>query len=197
MIRRWWLRRRGFPIGTGTCIDSGVRLLGRGGVTIGPQCEVLRGTTLDGETTSVQGGLSIGAGCRIKENVWLAAYGGSIRIGERVLVGRNTVIHGHGGVSIGALSMLGPGVTILTAEHGHAHGAHAPAFQEQGESVAAVTIESNVWLGASTTVLPGVTIVSGVVVGAGAVVSKSLLVPGVYTGVPAKLQSDFTDAGPA
>jgi acetyltransferase-like isoleucine patch superfamily enzyme len=50
-----------------------------------------------------------------------------------------------------------------------------------------IIIEDDVWIGACTTVLPGVTISRGSVIGAGSVVTKSTDPNGVYVGVPAKL----------
>ena len=133
------------------------------------------------------GSIQVGADCRIKENVWLASYGGKILIGDNVLIGRNTVLHGHGGIAIGSMSMLGPNVTILTAKHGHDVGHNAPPFQLQNESSEPVQIGRNVWLGTDTTVVGGVNICPDVVVAAGAVVVASISEPGIYAGVPAKL----------
>ena len=49
-----------------------------------------------------------------------------------------------------------------------------------------IDIGDNVFVGANTTILPGVTIGSNVVVGAGSVVTKDLPSDGVYAGVPAR-----------
>ncbi len=49
-----------------------------------------------------------------------------------------------------------------------------------------ITIEDNVYVGARTTILRGVTIGANSVVGAGSLVNKSLPPNGVYAGVPAK-----------
>jgi|LauGreDrversion4_2_1035121.scaffolds.fasta_scaffold06084_7 acetyltransferase-like isoleucine patch superfamily enzyme len=50
-----------------------------------------------------------------------------------------------------------------------------------------IIIEDDVWIGACTTILPGVTISRGSVIGAGSVVTKTTDPNGVYVGVPAKL----------
>jgi acetyltransferase-like isoleucine patch superfamily enzyme len=49
-----------------------------------------------------------------------------------------------------------------------------------------IDIGDNVFVGANTTILPGVTIGSNVVVGAGSVVTKDLPGDAVYAGVPAR-----------
>src|SRR4051812_47255318 len=50
-----------------------------------------------------------------------------------------------------------------------------------------IDIGDNVFVGANTTILPGVTIGSNVVVGAGSVVTRDLPSDAVYAGVPARL----------
>ena len=49
-----------------------------------------------------------------------------------------------------------------------------------------VTIKNDVWIGANTTILGGVTIGKGVIVGAGAVVTKDVPDYTIVGGVPAK-----------
>jgi chloramphenicol O-acetyltransferase type B len=50
-----------------------------------------------------------------------------------------------------------------------------------------ITIEDDVWLGARTIVLKGVTIGEGAVVGAGSLVSKDILPYSINVGQPTKL----------
>jgi acetyltransferase-like isoleucine patch superfamily enzyme len=50
-----------------------------------------------------------------------------------------------------------------------------------------ITICDGVWLGARSTILPGVTVGGGAVVGAGAVVTKDVPANTVVAGVPAKV----------
>jgi acetyltransferase-like isoleucine patch superfamily enzyme len=45
-----------------------------------------------------------------------ACYGDSIDIGEKVLIGRNTVLLGHGAIVIGDGTMIGPNVTMSSSE---------------------------------------------------------------------------------
>ncbi|WP_233883719.1 acyltransferase [Tenacibaculum piscium] len=49
-----------------------------------------------------------------------------------------------------------------------------------------ITIGNNVQIGANATILPNVSICDNVIIGAGAVVSKSILEPGIYVGIPVK-----------
>ena len=49
-----------------------------------------------------------------------------------------------------------------------------------------VRIGNHVFLGTACTILPGVSICDHVTVGAGAVVTKDIVEPGTYVGVPAR-----------
>lgn len=176
---------RGAVVGRGTFIHSSTEIRGYSQIRVGLECEVLRGCTIEADRPDGQISIEIGDYCRIKENVWLASYGGAVRLGNHVLVGRNSVVHGHGGVTIGDWSMMGPNVTIVSAEHLHDIEGDRP-YQAQGEHCAAVRIGTNVWIGTGAVILPGVDIVDGAVIGAGAVVTKSIRIPGVWAGVPAR-----------
>jgi acetyltransferase-like isoleucine patch superfamily enzyme len=177
-------RLKGCNIGRRTQVSWSVEFHAGRGISLGDDVQILRNSTLD--ATSVQSGrsLRVGAACRLKENVWLACYGGTIDVGERVLIGRNTVLHGHGGIIVGDGTMIGPNVTMVSSEH--VYWANNEPFQAQGFTRESIEIGANVWVGANCVILAGSRIESNVVVGAGAVVSGTLRSGYVYAGVPAK-----------
>lgn len=127
--------------------------------------------------------INVGPNSRLKENVWLATYGGSIDVGSRVLIGRNAVIYGHGGVRIGASALIGPNTVICASDHVFWK---TGSIQTQGFTRQSVEIGENVWIGAGAIVLAGVNIAPNVVVGAGAVVTTDLATASVYAGNPAR-----------
>jgi acetyltransferase-like isoleucine patch superfamily enzyme len=176
-------RLKGCEVGRRTRLSWSVEFHTGCGISLGDDVEVLRNTTLDG--TSALGGraLRIGAASRLKENVWCACYGGSIEIGERVLIGRNSVLHGHGGIVVGNQTMIGSNVTVVSSEHVYWKGSES--FQSQGFTREPIVVGDNVWIGANTVVLAGSCIERDVVVGAGAVVRGTLKSGYVYAGVPA------------
>ncbi len=96
-------------------------------------------------------------------------YGLNLEFGEHVFVNQNCSFYDLGGISIGDHTMIGPGVTLLTAGH-----PVQPAERLDGITTAPIVIESSVWIGANATVTPGVRIGAGSVVAAGAVVAKDV-----------------------
>ncbi len=82
-------------------------------------------------------------------------------------------------ITIGDDVTMAPNVHILAHDASTCHGL---GYAKIGR----VNIGNNVFIGASTVVLPNVTIGNDVIVGANAVVSKDLPENGVYAGNPAK-----------
>ena len=78
---------------------------------------------------------------------------------------------------------IGPNVSIYTA----CHPLEAIPRNELIEWAEPVTIGNNVWIGGSSTILPGVTIGDNVVVGAGSVVTKDIPSDVVVAGNPARI----------
>lgn len=96
-------------------------------------------------------------------------YGLNLEFGERVFVNQNCSFYDMGGITLGDRTMIGPGVTLLTAGH-----PVEPTERFDGITIAEIVIESDVWIGANATITPGVRIGSGSVIAAGAVVAKDV-----------------------
>jgi acetyltransferase-like isoleucine patch superfamily enzyme len=89
------------------------------------------------------------------------------------------------GVSIGAYTMLGPGVHILGNDH-VIDQAGTPIVFSGRPPQKPTRIGSDVWIGAGAIVLCGVTIGDGAIVGAGSVVTQDVPAFTIVGGVPAK-----------
>lgn len=135
--------------------------------------------------------LTIGSGTVIQSNVtlhcggmgWTADQGG-IRIGSNTFIGHGCVLYGAGGIIVGDDGLLSPGVVV--ASHQHSFTVFGIAMRVQPIRSAPVTIEDDVWIGASATILPGVRIGRGAIVAAGAVVVDSVEPYTMVAGVPAR-----------
>ena len=110
-------------------------------------------------------------------------YGCNIHIGENFFANFNLTILDEAPVFIGNNVLIGPNVSIYTACH-PLDPDHRRTGDEWAESV---TIGDDVWIGGSSTILPGVTIGDGSVIGAGSVVTKNVPSGVVVAGNPARI----------
>lgn len=102
-----------------------------------------------------------------------------VSIGAHSVVNRGVLLDGRSGLRIGDNVSISEGSQILTLEHDP----NDPAFGWRG---AAVLIGDRVFLGARSTVLPGITVGEGAVVAAGAVVTHDVEPFTIVGGVPAR-----------
>jgi acetyltransferase-like isoleucine patch superfamily enzyme len=130
-------------------------------------------------------GITIGDHTEIYDGALLMTYGGVIRIGANVGINPYCVLYGHGGLTIGDDTLIAAHVVIIPANHKFDRG-DVP-IRSQGLTCRGVTIGKNVWLGARTVILDGVSIGEGAVIGAGSVVTRSIPQRAVAVGVPARV----------
>lgn len=107
--------------------------------------------------------------------------GKNLTIGKNVFINSGCRFQDQGGINLGDGVLIGHNVVLATLNHGLA--------QEERSNThpAPIRIGKNVWIGANSTVLPGVTIGENAVVAAGAVVTKDVPENVIVGGVPAKI----------
>lgn len=112
-----------------------------------------------------------------------ANWGKHTHLGKSVYANFNLTLVDDTHIYIGDYVMIGPNVTLATAGH--------PIAPEYREKVAQfnipVHIGRNVWIGANTVVLPGVTIGENSVIGAGSIVTKDIPSNVVAVGNPCRV----------
>lgn len=129
----------------------------------------------------------IGKGFEVIAPFW-CDYGRNIFAGDHLFLNFNTVILDEARVKFGDNVFVAPNCGFYTA--GHPLDA---ARRNQGlEYARPITIGDNVWIGANTTVLPGVTIGSNTVIGAGSVVTHDIPDGVVATGAPCRVRRAIT-----
>jgi carbonic anhydrase/acetyltransferase-like protein (isoleucine patch superfamily) len=114
-------------------------------------------------------GVNVGEGCRL----YSTSFGGEpwlVTIGNHVNISTNVEFATHDGTG-----------WLITDERGRRH------------HFAPITIGNNVYVGANTTILPGVTIGSNVIIGAGSLVNQSIPDNCVVMGSPARYRISFED----
>jgi maltose O-acetyltransferase len=107
--------------------------------------------------------------------------GGTLEIGDHVFLNFGCNIAATKLIRIGAYSLVGPHCMLMDNAY---HRIEPERRTERPESKA-IILERNVWLGARSIVLPGVTIGEGSCVGAGSVVTKDVPPRTFVAGVPA------------
>lgn len=108
-------------------------------------------------------------------------FGKFITMGKRVFINHACSFLDMGGITIEDDVLIGPRVSLTTENH--------PLDPSDRKTVLLkpIVIRRNVWIGASATILPGVTVGENSVVAAGAVVTKDVPANSVVGGVPARL----------
>ncbi|EKO3822727.1 sugar O-acetyltransferase [Vibrio harveyi] len=125
---------------------------------------------------------SVGKNCYIEPPL-RANWGCHTHLGDNVYANFNLTLVDDTHIYIGDHVMIGPNVTIATAGH--------PIDPELRRDIAQfnipVHIGNNVWIGANSVVLPGVTIGENSVIGAGSVVTKDIPANVVAVGNPCRV----------
>ena len=111
--------------------------------------------------------------------------GNEIFVGENSNLGVNVYINGRGGVKIGCNVLMGPDVIIYTGTHTF-DDLETP-IHLQPMIYKPVFIEDDVWIGARTVIMPGITIGKGSVIGANSTVTKDIPPYVVAVGSPARI----------
>ncbi|MGH3097696.1 MAG: acyltransferase [Streptosporangiales bacterium] len=110
---------------------------------------------------------------------------GTLRIGEKAVLGRDISVNCYMDVEIGAASLVADQVYIADFDH-RTDDLRTP-IKDQGIVKRPVRIGPDVWLGTKATVLKGVAIGRGTAVGANSVVARDLPAYAIAVGIPARV----------
>ena len=125
----------------------------------------------------------IGEGCYIEPPLHANWAGKHVHFGNNVYANFNLTLVDDTDIYVGDKVMFGPNVTVATAGHPIDPELRYQAMQYN----IPVHIGENVWIGANSVVLPGVTIGDNSVIGAGSVVTKDIPANVVAVGNPCRV----------
>lgn len=130
----------------------------------------------------------VGENCYIEPPLH-ANWGCNTHFGNNVYANFNLTLVDDTDIFVGDSVMFGPNVTVATAGH--------PVDPELRRKVAQfnipVHIGNNVWIGAGSVLLPGVTIGDNSVIGAGSIVTKDIPANVVAVGNPCRILREIND----
>lgn len=129
----------------------------------------------------------IGKNCYLEPPFHANWAGKHVYMGDNVYANFNLTLVDDGNIFIGDKVMFGPNVTVATANHPILPSLREKALQYNKE----VHIGNNVWIGAGTVIVPGVTIGDNSVIGAGSVVTKDIPSNVVAVGVPCRVMREI------
>lgn len=125
-------------------------------------------------------GVQIGRKTTIHGRCWFG--GTNIQIGDRTWINYGVTFDNAATIILGNDCLVGPQVMFLTSSHelgpSERRGANATSKP--------ISVGSGSWLGARSTIMPGVTIGEGCVIAAGALVNRDCRPNTLYAGVPAR-----------
>jgi len=161
-FRAWWNRIRGVDISSGVILFPGARLL------------------------RYPRNIRLGSAALIKTGAHICPCNpqAKVQIGARTSVGFHTFIYASAEITVGDDCQIAPFVYIVDSDHGIQKDI---PMNMQPNVAKPISIGNDVWIGAHSVILSGVTIGDGAVVAAGAVVKQNVAPYTIVGGVPAKL----------
>lgn len=130
-----------------------------------------------------------GEGCYIELPLHANWGGHHVHLGSGVYANSNLTLVDDGHIYVGDRVMIGPNVTIATANHPMEPELRAKGLQYNRD----VRIGENTWIGAGVIIVPGVTVGKNVVIGAGAVVTKDIPDNVLAVGSPARIKREIIE----
>lgn len=138
-----------------------------------------------GDVAAIRNKLSEIIGSKIDESTGIFApfytnFGKHTQIGKNVFINHACSFLDMGGIIIEDDVLIGPKVNLITENH--------PIDPHNRKTLLcqSILIKRNAWIGAASTILPGVTVGENAVVAAGSVVTKDVPNNTIVAGVPAK-----------
>lgn len=187
-----FLRGRLYPlilgeVGRGVAFGANITLRHPGKIRIADGVIVDDNVLLDAKGDGNQG-ITIGRDSFIGRNAILSCKDGDIELGERADIGSNSQIYSGSRVRIGRDVLISAYTYLIGGGNYDPGRTDVPINRSLREGTArGIDVGDDVWIGAHTVVLDGVSVGSGSVIAAGAVASTDVPAWSIAAGVPARV----------
>jgi len=171
--------------GKSLILGKGLVLRKPGHIMLGDNVAIDDFVMLDG-CCEEEPAIRIGDNAVVSKGCVIQAKTGSLFVGENCDIGAHTVLTSVSGISLAPSVLIAANCYIGGARY-HFEDMAAPIMNQGIYSRGPISIGEGSWIGASATILDGVTIGKGCVIGAGSLVTADIPDYGVAVGVPAKV----------
>lgn len=172
-FNRWWFKAKGARIGKNFNVMGSASIAGSGNIVIGDNFCMTNGCAINPISSNVNGAF------------FTDSADATITIGNNVGMS-STRMWIHDSLSIGNNVKIGAGVLLIDTDC-HPISYKVRRNSNEGTFSAPIVIEDDVWVGAQSIVLKGVTIGARSIIGAGSVVTKSIPADCIAAGNPCKV----------
>jgi acetyltransferase-like isoleucine patch superfamily enzyme len=131
------------------------------------------------------GRLQLGPWCWIGSTNKLRAHEGNLRLGPKVVMGRDNVVNTYLDIEIGQNALLGDWIYICDFDHVYAD--PGVPIKKQGLVKSPTRIGEDVWVGEKASILRGADVGSGSIVASQALVKDAIPPFSVVVGTPARV----------
>ncbi|CAN5314491.1 acyltransferase [soil metagenome] len=149
---------------------------------------VFLGRRVELEARPGYGRIILGGFVHIGDGTALRAHEGTLRVGDKAVIGGHTIVNSYLDVEIGPGALIADYVYI--GDFDHRTDDMGLAIKDQGIVKAPVRIGAGCWVGIKATVLRGCSVGDGAVVGANSVVTRHVPPYTVVAGAPARVIAD-------
>lgn len=172
-FNRWMFRKKGVIWGKDMTVIGKVSIIGHGKITIGKNFMMTSGEHINPISANLQG------------SFFTDSPNAKIKIGDNVGMS-STRIWIHDSLTIGNNVKIGGGVLLIDTDC-HPINYNVRRTSNEGTLSAPIVIEDDVWIGAQSIILKGVTIGAHSIIGAGSVVTKNIPANCIAAGNPCKV----------
>jgi acetyltransferase-like isoleucine patch superfamily enzyme len=131
------------------------------------------------------GRIVLGRWVHVGDRCAIRAHEGTVRIGDKVVLGSDVRINGYLDIEMGAATLVADWVYVCDFDHVTTD--LTRPIKDQGIVKTPVRIGSGCWLGTQTTVTRGVRIGTGAVLAANSVATRDIPAYAIAGGVPARV----------